>query len=84
MFYFCSHAFMTRLSLDAPTPEMLGTIAQAIEDAPSAYRQQLASASDRQRLRAADALAGWIGARLSGPITHHDVQLALPIETQRE
>ncbi|UIJ44779.1 hypothetical protein LZK98_17235 [Sphingomonas cannabina] len=66
---------MTRLDSD-----LLGTIARAIEEAPLSYRQGLASANDRQRLRAADALAGWIGATLAAPAAHHDVQLALPID----
>lgn len=76
MFFLCSNMGMTRLD-----PEALGTIARALEDAPLAYRQGLTSSTPRERLRALDALAGWIGARLAPPSAHHDGQLTLPIDT---
>lgn len=66
---------MTRLDSDT-----LGAIARAIEDAPLAYRQGLTAPSVRERLRAVDALTGWIGARLAPP-RHSDGQLTLPIDT---
>lgn len=65
---------MTRLDSDT-----LGEIARAIEDAPLAYRQGLTAPAPRERLRAVDALTGWIGARLAPPPSHHDGQLTLPI-----
>ena len=68
-----------RLDSENCDPEMLGTIARAIEEAPIKYRENLASPSDRQRLRATDALAAWIGGRLRAQPQHHDEQLALPI-----
>ncbi|WP_025587181.1 DUF6771 family protein [Sphingomonas sp. UNC305MFCol5.2] len=66
---------MTRLDSDT-----LGAIARAIEDAPLAYRKGLAASTPRERLRAVDALAGWIGARLAPPPSYHDGQLPLPID----
>lgn len=60
--------------------DTLGTIARAIEEAPLAYRQGLAASAPRERLRAVDALAGWIGARLAPPPSYHDGQLPLPID----
>nr|WP_294814690.1 DUF6771 family protein [uncultured Sphingomonas sp.] len=67
---------MTRLD-----PDALGTIARALEDAPLTYRQGLSASTMRERLRAVDALAGWIGARLAPPPTGHEGQLTLPIDT---
>ncbi len=66
---------MTRLE-----PDDLGAIARAIEEAPLAYRQGLTAVATRERLRAVDALAGWIGARLAPPPAYHDGQLVLPID----
>lgn len=63
-------------------PETLGTIARALEDAPLAYRQGLAAFTPQERLRAVDALAGWIGARLVPPPAFHDGQLTLPIANE--
>jgi hypothetical protein len=65
---------MTRIDTDT-----LGAIAPAIEDAPLAYRQGLIAPSPRERLRAVDALAGWIGAQLAPP-SPDDRQLILPID----
>lgn len=67
---------MTRLD-----PDTLGAIARAIEDAPLAYRQGLTAPSPRERLRAVDALTGWIGAQLTLSPGYHDRQLSLPIDT---
>ena len=53
-------------------PDALGEIARALEDAPLAYRQGLTAPTPRERLRAVDALAGWIGARLAPPSFHHE------------
>ena len=66
---------MTRLGSDS-----LAAIARAIEDAPLAYRQGLTAGTAREQLRAVDALAGWIGARLASPPAYHDGQLPLPID----
>lgn len=66
---------MTRIDTDT-----LGAIARAIEDAPLAYRQDLTSPTPQVRLRAVDALAGWIGAQLAPPPSCNDRQLTLPIE----
>jgi hypothetical protein len=76
MFLICSNAAMTRLH-----PDFLGAVARALEDAPLVYRQGLTAATSRERLRAVDALAGWIGARLAPPSPHHQGQLTLPIDT---
>lgn len=62
-------------------PDALGAIARALEDAPLAYREGLIASTPRDRLRAVDALAGWIGARLAPPSSHHEGQLTLPIDT---
>jgi hypothetical protein len=64
------------IRLDSDT---LGAIARAIEDAPLAYRQGLTAATPRERLRAVDALTGWIGAQLAPP-SYGDGQLTLPID----
>jgi len=66
---------MNRLDIDT-----LSTIARALEDAPLSYRQGLTAGSARERTRAVDALAGWIGARLTPPPSGHDGQLVLPID----
>ncbi|MCX8478002.1 MAG: hypothetical protein MT490_19605 [Sphingomonas sp.] len=63
---------MTRIDTDT-----LG----AIEEAPLAYRQGLTAPSPRERLRAVDALAGWIGAQLAPPPSYNDRQLTLPIDS---
>jgi hypothetical protein len=70
------------MSTDSQTLDRhaLGIIASAIEEAPITYRANLASTCDRQRIRAADALAGWIGARFRVHVQYHDAQLALPID----
>lgn len=60
--------------------QFLGIIAMAIEDAPVKYRANLSSACDRERIRAVDALAGWIGARLRTEERYYDTQLSLPME----
>ncbi|HEU4961965.1 MAG TPA: DUF6771 family protein [Sphingomonas sp.] len=69
-------AVMTRIDSDT-----LGAIARALEDAPLAYREGLTAAATRERLHAVDALAGWIGARLTPPPHFHDGQLTLPIDS---
>jgi len=58
---------------------MLTLIAHALEEAPRAYCEGLVAASPDRRLRAVDALAGWIGARLATPV-RDEGQLLLPIE----
>ncbi|MHA3790498.1 DUF6771 family protein [Sphingomonas sp. YL-JM2C] len=60
--------------------QFLEIIAMAIEDAPVKYRANLSSACERERIRAADALAGWIGAHLRTVERYHDTQLSLPME----
>ena len=67
---------MTRIDSAA-----LGEIARAIEEAPLSYCQGLTAGTPRERLRAVDALAGWIGARLAPPPAYHDGQLVLPIDS---
>lgn len=62
----------------------LAIIATAIEEAPVKYRANLMSACDRERIRAADALAGWIGARFRAADQYHDTQLALPMENMAD
>ena len=74
-FLICSKCFTTRLDSDS-----LSAIARAIEEAPLAYRQGISAGNAREQLRAVDALAGWIGARLAPPPTYHDGQLMLPID----
>lgn len=61
-------------------PDTLGAIARAIEAAPLAYREGLTALSPGERLRAVDALTGWIGARLTPPPGDADRQLMLPID----
>lgn len=67
---------MTRIDTDT-----LGAIARAIEEAPLSYRQDLTSPTPQVRLRAVDALAGWIGAQLAPPPSYNDRQLTLPIDS---
>ncbi|WCM26003.1 hypothetical protein NDN01_18530 [Sphingomonas sp. QA11] len=66
---------MTRLDSDS-----LDAVARAIENSPLAYRQGLTVGTAREQLRAVDALAGWISARLAPPSAYHDGQLPLPID----
>jgi hypothetical protein len=59
--------------------EALAAIARAIEEAPRSYCLGLTASAVRERLRAVDALTGWIGARLAPP-SGPDGQLMLPME----
>jgi hypothetical protein len=66
---------MIRLDAEAPT-----AIAHALEEAPVAYCVGLTASSMHERLRAVDALTGWIGAKLAPPV-QDDGQLTLPMGT---
>ncbi|PJG47190.1 hypothetical protein CAF53_02255 [Sphingobium sp. LB126] len=52
-----------------PDHLFLQAIAIAIEEAPVKYRVNLSSSNDRQRMRAADASAGWIRSRIRAVAT---------------
>ncbi len=61
--------------------ESLSAIARALEDAPHAYCAGLTASSTLVRLRAVDALAGWIGAKLASPVLEEG-QLLLPMDLE--
>ncbi len=63
--------------------QFLEIIAAAIEDAPVKYRMNLSSLCNRELIRAADALAGWIGARFRAADQYHDTQLSLPMDHEK-
>lgn len=61
--------------------ESLTAIARALEEAPQAYCTGLVASSVQVRLRAVDALAGWIGAKLAPPVSDEG-QLLLPMDLE--